>query len=118
MTQVKDVERLLFDWAPAELAADWDNVGLLVGDPDREVRKILTTLDITESVVEEAIHLGADLIVSHHPGIPCSPSAAILDRAAFSPNWRKTVYLPFVCTPIWMLLRAVSTTCWRKNWAF
>ena len=39
MTQVKDVERLLFDWAPAELAADWDNVGLLVGDPDREVRK-------------------------------------------------------------------------------
>ena len=52
MTQVKDVERLLFDWAPAELAADWDNVGLLVGDPDREVRKILTTLDITESVVE------------------------------------------------------------------
>ena len=72
MTQVKDVERLLFDWAPAELAADWDNVGLLVGDPDREVRKILTTLDITESVVEEAIHLGADLIVSHHPVMNCT----------------------------------------------
>ena len=72
MTQVKDVERLLFDWAPAELAADWDNVGLLVGDPDREVRKILTTLDITEPVVEEAIHLGADLIVSHHPVMNCT----------------------------------------------
>ena len=72
MTIVRDVERFLYDWAPAGLAAEWDNVGLLVGDPEREVRRILTTLDITEAVVEEAIGAGVDLIVSHHPLMNCA----------------------------------------------
>ena len=49
MITVRDVESFLYTWAPAGLAASWDNVGLLVGDPVREVKKILTTLDITES---------------------------------------------------------------------
>ena len=72
MVTVRDVESFLYDWAPADLAAGWDNVGLLVGDPSREVRKILTALDITESVVEEAVQTGADLIVSHHPVMNCA----------------------------------------------
>ena len=72
MTTVRDVEHFLYDWAPAGLAAEWDNVGLLVGDPEREVRRILTTLDITEAVVEEAIGAGVDLIVSHHPVMNCA----------------------------------------------
>ena len=72
MTTVRDVERFLYDWAPAGLAAEWDNVGLLVGDPEREVRRILTTLDFTEAVVEEAIGAGVDLIVSHHPVMNCA----------------------------------------------
>lgn len=72
MTTVRDVERFLFDWAPRELAAEWDNVGQLVGEPDREVHHILVSLDITEAVVAEAISLGADLIVSHHPVINCT----------------------------------------------
>lgn len=72
MITVREVENFLYNWAPADLAADWDNVGLLVGDPDREVKKILTTLDITESVVEEAVQTGADLIVSHHPVMNCA----------------------------------------------
>ena len=72
MITVGKVEKYLYNWAPADLAADWDNVGLLVGDPDREVKKILTTLDITESVVEEAVQTGADLIVSHHPVMNCT----------------------------------------------
>ena len=46
MITVRDVESFLYTWAPAGLAASWDNVGLLVGDPIREVKKILTTLDI------------------------------------------------------------------------
>ena len=61
MITVRDVESFLYTWAPAGLAASWDNVGLLVGDPVREVKKILITLDITESVVEEAVQSGADL---------------------------------------------------------
>ena len=72
MITVRDVESTLYNWAPSGLAAGWDNVGLLVGAPDREVKKILTTLDITESVVDEAVQTGADLIVAHHPVMNCT----------------------------------------------
>ena len=51
------------------LACDWDNVGLLVGRNDKEVRKILVTLDVDQGVAEEAVRLGCDVIVSHHPVI-------------------------------------------------
>lgn len=54
--------------APPELAESWDNVGLLV-DAGRPVDAILTTLDITAPVVEEAVESGCSLIVSHHPVI-------------------------------------------------
>lgn len=54
--------------APPELAESWDNVGLLV-DAGRPVDAILTTLDITAPVVEEAVKQGCTLIVSHHPVI-------------------------------------------------
>lgn len=46
---------------------DYDNVGLLVGDPNAEVKSILTCLDVTEEVVEEAISRKVQLIVAHHP---------------------------------------------------
>lgn len=72
MTTVREVERFLFDWAPAELAAQWDNVGLLVGDPEQEVHTILVALDITQGVIEEAAACGADLIVAHHPVMNCT----------------------------------------------
>ena len=65
MITVRDVEQVLFDWAPKELAAGWDNVGHLVGDPDAEVKKVLIALDITEKVVNEAVNIGADVIVAH-----------------------------------------------------
>ena len=71
MITVRDVERMLFDWAPKELAAPWDNVGHLVGEPNAQVHKVLVSLDITEEVVQEAIASGADLIVAHHPVMNC-----------------------------------------------
>ena len=46
---------------------DYDNVGLLVGNPDTPVTNILTCLDVTEEIVEEAIQKGCNLIVAHHP---------------------------------------------------
>ena len=46
---------------------DYDNVGLLVGDPSAEVKSILTCLDVTEAVVEEAVSKNVQLIVAHHP---------------------------------------------------
>lgn len=55
-------------FAPPELAQDWDNVGLLV-DAGRPVTGVLTALDITAEVVQEAAALGCELIVAHHPVI-------------------------------------------------
>lgn len=72
MITVQQVEQKLFDWAPRQLAESWDNVGHLVGDPGREVRRILVSLDITERVVQEAADGGFDLIVSHHPVMNCT----------------------------------------------
>ncbi len=67
MPRVSEIEAALFEIAPRECAMEWDNVGLLVGKPGREVRKALVSLDITEAVIEEANRWGADLIVAHHP---------------------------------------------------
>lgn len=67
MTTVRDIEQFLYAWAPRETAESWDNVGLLVGRPDREVRRALVALDVTPAVAAEAAELGADLIVAHHP---------------------------------------------------
>ena len=54
---------------PFEDACPYDNVGLLVGRADREVKKALIALDVTTEVIKEAKDLGVDLIVSHHPVI-------------------------------------------------
>ncbi|PKN78664.1 MAG: Nif3-like dinuclear metal center hexameric protein [Candidatus Cloacimonetes bacterium HGW-Cloacimonetes-1] len=53
--------------APLGLALSWDNCGLQIGSPQREIRQILISLDVTPSAVAKAIEIGADLIVSHHP---------------------------------------------------
>ncbi len=53
--------------APKDLAENWDNVGLQVGDEEKEVKKILIALDATMEVIEEAIKKEVDLIVTHHP---------------------------------------------------
>ena len=71
MTRVCDIEKMLYDWAPRDLAMSWDNVGLLVGDGDAEVHKVLVALDVTEAVAAEAVAVGADLIVAHHPLMNC-----------------------------------------------
>lgn len=79
MPTVREIESALYELAPRALAAEWDNVGLLVGRPDREVRRVLVSLDITESVADEAEHAGADLIVAHHPVI-FHPAKSVTDR--------------------------------------
>lgn len=71
MPTVREIEQSLFDWAPRELAADWDNVGHLLGSPGDTVSRVLTALDITEDVADEALALGCQLIVSHHPVMNC-----------------------------------------------
>src|SRR4051812_18346045 len=52
---------------PARWADDGDPVGLVVGDPAAEVRRVLFAVDPVQAVVDEAVGVGADLIVAHHP---------------------------------------------------
>lgn len=66
-TQIRQISTFLNQWAPPQVKMDYDNVGLLVGDPDASVTSILTCLDITDQVVDEAIEKGVELIVAHHP---------------------------------------------------
>jgi dinuclear metal center YbgI/SA1388 family protein len=65
--KIKDVTRYLEDWAPLSYQESYDNAGLLTGDSTAAVTGILVTLDCTESVVDEAIRLGCNCIVAHHP---------------------------------------------------
>jgi len=76
---VKDIERLVGEIAPYELAEEWDNVGLLLGRADGQVTRVLTALDLTEGVIAEAKALHAQLIVTHHP-IMFSPRKRVTDQ--------------------------------------
>ena len=67
MVTVSDVYKFLCSVAPVEMKMDFDNVGFLVGRSDSGISKILISLDITQDVISEAIDVGAELIVSHHP---------------------------------------------------
>ncbi|MCL2852642.1 MAG: Nif3-like dinuclear metal center hexameric protein [Defluviitaleaceae bacterium] len=67
VVRVRDIAAALEELAPSVLKEEWDNVGLLVGDHDAEVRKVLVALDAVDGVVDEALSVGADMIVVHHP---------------------------------------------------
>ena len=69
---VDDIARFLDQFAPADLAESWDNVGLLAGDRGAPVSKVMTCLTITPASAEEAISARAELIVTHHP-LPFRP---------------------------------------------
>lgn len=81
MTTVQDIISFLEAAAPLELQTDFDNAGFLIGHADSEVRTVLLSLDVTDEVTEEAMQLGADLIVSHHPVI-FHPVRSITDTRA------------------------------------
>jgi len=67
--KIKDIAELIEEIVPLNLAQDWDNVGLLIGDAQKNVKNILLTIDVTGDVVTEAKKLKTDLIVSYHPVI-------------------------------------------------
>ncbi len=69
MTKIKDILNYFESFAPVYSAMEFDNVGLLVGDSEKAVSRVLISLDITREVVLEAEKLGCELIISHHPVI-------------------------------------------------
>ncbi len=66
---VKEIANLLDELIPQHLAEDWDNVGLLLGRKNKQVKRIMLALDLTKDVVEQAVTKKADMIITHHPAI-------------------------------------------------
>ena len=66
---IRDISKCLDTIAPTTIAEPWDNVGLLIGSPERTVRSILVGLDPTINLLDEAIEAGADTVITHHPAI-------------------------------------------------
>ena len=64
---VDEVCRYLESYAPARLAEDWDNTGLLIGNMQGVVQQVMTCLTVTPETVKEAIDRQVQLIVTHHP---------------------------------------------------
>src|SRR5262249_43740451 len=64
---IADILAFLERFSPLDLAEEWDNVGLLVGDRRQNADRVMTCLTLTPDVAREAIERGARLVVSHHP---------------------------------------------------
>src|SRR5579871_2229856 len=67
MHTVADIVAFLDAFAPTKLAAEWDNVGLLLGDPANPVERVMTCLTVTPESADEAVAEKVSLLVSHHP---------------------------------------------------
>ncbi|MER6060033.1 Nif3-like dinuclear metal center hexameric protein [Streptomyces sp. NPDC001792] len=67
MPRLSEVITALESLWPAERAESWDAVGTVVGEPDQEVTRVLFAVDPVQEIVDEAVKLGADLLVTHHP---------------------------------------------------
>lgn len=67
MATVRDIYNFIDAIAPFNTQEEWDNAGLLVGDENKKVNRILFALDCTEDVINQAVSCSADLIVTHHP---------------------------------------------------
>ncbi|MFJ4003323.1 Nif3-like dinuclear metal center hexameric protein [Streptomyces sp. NPDC090023] len=67
MPRLSEVIAALETLWPAERAESWDAVGTVVGDPGQEVTRVLFAVDAVQEVADEAVRLGADLLVTHHP---------------------------------------------------
>lgn len=64
---LRELTNYLEELAPLALQESYDNSGLLVGDPELEIKQALIALDCTEAVLDEAIRLGCNLVITHHP---------------------------------------------------
>ena len=102
MATVKDVRDYFEETVPSYMKLEFDNVGMLVGTCETEVQTVLLALDITDAVIEEAVSVGAQLIVSHHPLI-FDPLKRVTDD---DPKGRKIIR---------MIRSGISAICLHTN---
>lgn len=67
--KVSEIAEIIESEFPLSYQENYDNSGLLIGDPHMNVSSALLCVDVTEEVISEAIHEGAGIIISHHPAI-------------------------------------------------
>ncbi|MEG9225367.1 Nif3-like dinuclear metal center hexameric protein [Aeromicrobium sp. Sec7.5] len=83
---LRDVVAVLDELYDPRTAESWDAVGTILGDPDAEVRRVLFAVDPVQAVADEAVALGADLVVTHHPlwlsGVTAMPASDPKGRVA------------------------------------
>ena len=79
LLNVKIIEDIMQQYAPSKLKEDYDNVGLMVGDENAQVTKILIALDCTLDVINEAKERGCNLILTHHPLLFVKPKTITSD---------------------------------------
>ena len=79
MKKLKEIIEVMEDFAPLNLKEDFDNVGLMIGDKESEVKRVLLALDCTLDVIEEAKEKKVDLIITHHPLLFKKPSSITTD---------------------------------------
>ena len=65
--KAKDIAAVIERFAPLATQEEWDNSGFSVGSPEQEVHGVLVGFDCIPALVEEAVAVGADMIVTHHP---------------------------------------------------
>ena len=75
----RDIMKVIEATYPKHAALEWDNVGLLVGRTEKEVKKIYVALDATEEVIEQAVAANVDMLITHHP-LLFSPLKKITDE--------------------------------------
>lgn len=83
MATIKDIYNFIDSFSPFNTQEEWDNSGLLVGDENAEVTKILFALDVTSDVIEQAKNVGANLIITHHPVIFKAISNVLSDSLVY-----------------------------------
>ncbi|WP_027473640.1 Nif3-like dinuclear metal center hexameric protein [Saccharicrinis fermentans] len=65
--RIKEITKILEDFAPLSFQESYDNAGLIIGNKDDVLTGVLITLDVTEEVIDEALELGYNFILAHHP---------------------------------------------------
>ena len=101
MNMVSEIYKYIDSVAPFSTQEKWDNSGLLTGNMNRKVSKVLVCLDITGEVADEAVEIGAELVISHHPVI-FRPLYSLLDDEPVCRLWKNgisaiCVHTPFDC---------------------
>ena len=106
--KVSDIATCIEEIAPLSLQEDYDNAGWQVGDKYSEATGALLCIDVTEEVVDEAISLGVNLIISHHP---------LLFKGVKSLTGKQyNIIYPFMLhIPIWTMLGLESILKWQKS---